>query len=290
MKQPTSLVLILAVTILSGCASMERMLPLKKKERADEIKELRERIVELQQRATMAEVELERLRREVAEMEGKTASTSPDSKVASPDIVELESEADESRTPSTATEFRREGEPRIEVIEVQSDEADELPGVDEDPILDAGEGPAEQLAADSGVARVPSEGGSESAALSDAGQALYDRGYTLFHQGRYLDAETTFQQFLSSFGSTDLGDNAQFWIGEARYGRGDFSGALAAFREVVTRFPEGNKVPDALLKAADCRARLGDLGGARKGYSELIESYPTAAAAAVAEDRLRALE
>ena len=156
----------------------------------------------------------------------------------------------------------------IEVIEI-GDEEEEI----------AGESPGGGAPADA-----------EAAAVSEAGQALYDRGYTLFHQGRYVDAEATFQQFLSSFGGTDLGDNALFWIGESRFARQDLSGALAAFREVVSRYPEGNKVPDALLKAADCLAKLGDLNGARRGSREVIERYPTVAAAAVAEDRMRGLE
>jgi len=45
--------------------------------------------------------------------------------------------------------------------------------------------------------------------VEPAAQALYDRGYSLFHQGRYLDAEATFQRFLQAYSETDLSDNAQ---------------------------------------------------------------------------------
>ncbi len=121
--------------------------------------------------------------------------------------------------------------------------------------------------------------------LSAAAQELYDRGYTLYHQGRYLDSESAFQQFLGAHAASDLADNAHYWIGEARFARADFRGALAAFRETAQRYPEGNKVPDALLRQADCLARLGDLDQARTAYDEVIRRFPASAAAPSAEER-----
>ena len=127
------------------------------------------------------------------------------------------------------------------------------------------------------------------APISSAAQAIYDRGYTLYHQGRYLDAEASFQRFLQEYSDTDLADNAQYWIGEARYARGDVPGSLAAFREVVARYPDGNKVPDALLKAGQSLERLGDSESARRSYREVLDSFPNSAAAAQAQQRLSAL-
>jgi tol-pal system protein YbgF len=120
-------------------------------------------------------------------------------------------------------------------------------------------------------------------------QALYDRGYTLYHQGRYLDAEASFQRFLQAYPRTDLSDNAQFWIGESRFARDDLTGALAAFRETLQRYPEGNKVPDALIKEGDCLAGLGDKDGARGRYEEVSRRFPGSAAAVMAEERIRDL-
>jgi tol-pal system protein YbgF len=120
-------------------------------------------------------------------------------------------------------------------------------------------------------------------------QALYDRGYTLYHQGRYVDAESSFQRFIQSHPTTELTDNAHYWIGESRLARGDVAGALAAFRETVERYPDGNKVPDALLKVGEAMAALGDGEGAREAYQEVLRRFAGTTAAAVAEDRLRAI-
>ena len=76
-----------------------------------------------------------------------------------------------------------------------------------------------------------------------------------------MDAEASFQRFLQANPKSELADNAQYWIGECRYSRNDLKGALAAFREVVERFPKGNKVPDAMLKAGQCLEGMGTSRG-----------------------------
>ena len=87
-------------------------------------------------------------------------------------------------------------------------------------------------------------------ASSPATQALYDRGYTLYHQGHYVDAEASFQRFLQANPGSELADNAQYWIGECRYSRNDIRGALAAFRETVERFPRGTRCPTRCSRPA----------------------------------------
>jgi len=114
---------------------------------------------------------------------------------------------------------------------------------------------------------------------------LYDRGYTLYHQKHYVDAEASFQRFLQAEPNSELADNAQYWIGECRYSRGDMRGALAAFRETVARYPAGNKTADALLKAGMSLENLGDKEAARNTYQEVLKRYPGTAVAAVAEER-----
>jgi tol-pal system protein YbgF len=116
-------------------------------------------------------------------------------------------------------------------------------------------------------------------------QALYDRGYTLYHQKHYVDAEASFQRFLQAEPQSELADNAQYWIGECRYSRGDMRGALAAFRETVARYPTGNKTADALLKEGMSLENLGDKEAARNTYQEVLRRFPGTAVAAVAEER-----
>jgi tol-pal system protein YbgF len=258
---------------------MRRVLP-EREDRVEsaEVELLRQQILELQRRATMAEVELERMRRQVAELQAGEHETSLP---PGPGSVDTE--------PHAAEQSRADVTKPV-IIEVPALEVADLEPAGDVSIGDRTLDPPDErvlgaLTSDGEVADTEAV----AAAVSEEGQALYDRGYTAFHQGQYVEAETTFQQFLAEFRHTDLGDNAQFWIGEARYAREDLSGAMAAFREVVSRYPKGNKVPDALLKIGDCQHGLGDIEGARKSYQSIADRYPMAAAAAVAEDRLQEL-
>ena len=187
--------------------------------------------------------------------------------------------------------------PRVEVIEVSDleeplDEAiGEVPPVAPVPSRDGStatpsepEAPPEPTEGVSAGSR-----GATAAAITPAAQALYDQGYSLYHQGRYVDAEETFHRFLAAYRGTDLGDNARYWIGECRLARNELPGALEAFRETVREYPEGNKTPDALLRAGEVLERLGDTDGARASYREVSRRFPESAASTEANGRLERL-
>jgi tol-pal system protein YbgF len=210
-----------------------------------EVDVLRSRIEELQRGAEESEAERDRLRERVAELESALA----------------------------AKESAERPQPRLD------DGIQGPSGADLESIESADIPPPPRLR------ELPPTGVAEAGPLPAAAQELYDRGYTLYHQSLYVDAESAFQQFLNTNSTSELADNAHYWIGEARFARADFRGALAAFRETVQRYPQGNKVPDALLRQADTLAQLGDVEQARTTYDEVIRRFPTSAAAPSARER-----
>jgi tol-pal system protein YbgF len=232
----------------------------------------------------MTRLELEEMERRVAALERRAGITPPPPRTRS--SVPSPAAPSTVRPPEPAPRPGAIGEPpAIEPLDEDIEETD----------LGAEEPPAGSAARDSAARdTAPPPAAAPSAAapgapISTAAQALYDRGYTLYHQGRYLDAEASFQRFLQAYGDTDLADNAQYWIGESREARDDHAGALAAYREVVARYPQGNKVPDALLKAGQSLERLGDAESARASYRQVMESFPNSAAALAAEEHLARL-
>lgn len=242
-----------------------------------DVQEMQRRLVELQRRAAVADVELERLRERVAELEARAGIRSG----SRPSVARP---APAAPPPPSGLDDRRETvAAREPVVEIEDITVEEVP---------RGERPTPPAAPPPAVEERPSAGpapaGGAGEVTADA-QALYDRGYTQYHQGRFVDAESSFQRYIQSYPDTELTDNAQYWIGESRLARGDTQGALAAFRETVERHPRGNKVPDALLKVAEAMATLGDTEGAREAYREVIRRFAGTTAAAVAEDRLAAL-
>src|SRR5687767_3141236 len=286
--------LALAVALVLGACS--GMAGTATETEAQELEELKARVLELQRKAAMAEVEIARLRQQVAALEtrGAPAARSASSTPATPSTPSATSSRPRAAAPPAgpaAPPARRAPAPeppRSDPEEIEESDLEDQPPPAR-PAPAAPSSPAGRTA--EAVTAPPSRPspGAAPQAITPQAQALYDQAYTLYHQGRYLDAEASFQRFLQSHGRTELGDNASYWIGESRYARGDLQGALAAFQEAVSRFPGGNKVPDALLKAGQCLEGLGDADGARAAYDEVLARFADSAAAAVARERRAAL-
>ncbi|HEV7508233.1 MAG TPA: tol-pal system protein YbgF [Thermoanaerobaculia bacterium] len=291
--------------------------------REQEIQALKTRILQLQQEAAMNQVEVAQLRQKVAELDARNGGTRPPASrlaPAQPPVVRpvAPPPSPVSVAPAAPAPARREPIPAvaepsnqpIEVVDI------DLPATGPQPPRPApkpGSTQAPKTAAPAPMSAAPSlappvavkpaptlppaaavplpssapvqgESAAGDAAVP-ASQALYDRGYTLFHQGHFVDAETSFQRFLQANPKGDLADNAQYWIGECRYSRNDVKGALAAFRQVVEKYPKGNKVADAMLKTGQCLEAMGDVEGARVTYREVLRRFSGSAAAAAAEER-----
>ena len=261
-------------TFVTACASGS--LPSPGRETREQIEELESRVLDLQRQATMNEVEIARLRQQVATLEARLGQGG-----------RLGSAERGAATGSLRPSVPAEAPASLPVAVDEPVVAEEI----EMPPVPRPVAPAEQHAPEA-VER-PATGlptpVAPVEALDASGQALYDEAYTLYHQGRYPAAEAAFRSFLEAHPSAELSDNAQYWIGAARFATGDYPGALRAFREVVERYPEGNKVPDALYKIGQSLEAVGDPPGAREVYDEIRTRFPNTAAASLAADRLDAL-
>jgi len=286
---------------LTGCSSV--LSPRSSAPDDSGLVEVKRRIVELQEQAAVAEVELDRLRREVAELRSArgytprpTTGTVEPGAVPSPwKSVDVSPSTGSASTGVVTQEVQPSPASGIEVTDLGA--AGSLPapvGVVSEgaPSVSSGTAnepppPVTMAPAGADVAAAPAAISSD---IPPAAQALYDEGYTLYHQGRYLDSEAVFQRFLASYGALDLTDNALYWIGECRYARGDFEGALASFQEAVARFPDGNKVPAALLKSGRCLESLGDFSGAKRAYEQVTTRFPDDPVAGVARQRVAQIQ
>ena len=238
---------VMCIALLTGCSSTAFQDPDVQLRR--QIDELQQLILGLQKKSVVAEVEILRLREKVAELEaaGQRAAATPAPVPATP-----------PRRPDTAQPVTSAPPPPpIETTDLEPEPSFARRSADQPT--------ATSSAANAAPSRGPEAPGEselaefdeeEAVAVPMAAQALYDRGFTEYHEGRYLEAEASLQQFLEGFPDSEWSDNALYWIGEARYARRDYRGALAAFRETVNRFPLGNKVPDALLKSGQSLEQL----------------------------------
>ena len=127
----------------------------------------------------------------------------------------------------------------------------------------------------------PGDGGAASqsmmAALPEAdAQSLYERGYGALLQQDYAGAEAAFRQLIEGYPKDPLAGNAQYWIGESWYRRGQYKNAADAFLKGYKKYKSGDKAPETLLKLGMSLAALGQKDAACSTFGELKSKYPSA--------------
>jgi len=120
--------------------------------------------------------------------------------------------------------------------------------------------------------------------------AAYDQAVLDFTQGRFPLALTEFRAFVQQHGATDLGDNAQYGVGESFYAVGQYDSAAIAYRDVIERWPQGDKVPAALYKLGIAYQKGNKSAEARTTYNTLIEKYPRSGEARLAAERVKEMD
>lgn len=120
-----------------------------------------------------------------------------------------------------------------------------------------------------------------------------DRSYTDalrdFQTGKTDLASNEFQQYLTYFPNTELAANAQYYLGEIAYNRGDYSGAVKAFDAVLERYPENPKTPDAHLMKGMALLKSRQVTRAVQEFRALAQNYPHTDDARKAQEQLREL-
>jgi TolA-binding protein len=132
---------------------------------------------------------------------------------------------------------------------------------------------------------------------------LYEAAYTDYSRGNYALAIGGFREFLRQHPDDSDADNAQYWIGEAYLGLAQryqnqnedertkqaLQEAGQAFRHVVERYPNGDKVTSALYREALVLLEMQEPVQARARLQYLLVHFPTAPEAPAARERISQL-
>jgi tol-pal system protein YbgF len=105
----------------------------------------------------------------------------------------------------------------------------------------------------------------------------------------FAAAAQGFGSFLRRYPGSGYASAAQFWLGNAHYGKRDYKEAITAFRALIATASDNPRVPEALLSIANCQAELKDTKAARKTLEDLIKAHPQSEAAQAAKERLLTL-
>jgi tol-pal system protein YbgF len=159
------------------------------------------------------------------------------------------------------------------------------------PVSGAGQAPAftggAAAASAPGGAAPPVAATPGAAGLDPAEQRkAYDEALEMLKEGRYTEAATAFQNFLTQYPGSSYADNAQYWLGEVYYVTREFDAALAEFDKVLTAYAGSAKAGDAKLKMGYIQYERKDWGKARELLGQVVASYPGSTSARLAQERL----
>lgn len=106
----------------------------------------------------------------------------------------------------------------------------------------------------------------------------YEQAFGYLREANYDVAEKALADFLARHGAHTLAGNAQYWLGEAYYARGKFTEAAVAFATGAQKYPKGAKGPDNLLKLGMALGKINKKTEACTALSQLPQKYPEASA------------
>ena len=119
-------------------------------------------------------------------------------------------------------------------------------------------------------------------------QDEYKAGLVAFQEQQFDRAIQQFRSFQRKFPSSEMADDAQYWIGESYFRQRDFNRAILEFNDVL-KYRKGDRVPAALLRQAQAFLEIGDKTDARLILQKLVNDHPKSGEAQEAESRLQAL-
>jgi tol-pal system protein YbgF len=115
---------------------------------------------------------------------------------------------------------------------------------------------------------------------------LFAAAYSDYSRGNYDLAIGEFQSYVATYPSSEMADNAQYWIGECYYGKKKFNEAIAEFDKVSLLFQKGDKVPAARFKKGMALMELGQTDAAKAEFLALTKLYPRSNEAVLAKQQL----
>jgi tol-pal system protein YbgF len=118
---------------------------------------------------------------------------------------------------------------------------------------------------------------------------LYQAAYRDYQRGNFDLAIGGFQDFLSQNPSSELSDNASYWIAESLFSQKKYREAIQQFNDVVTKYPKSDKVPGSLLKKGYAYLSIGERAQGIVQLQYVVHEHASSQEASLARQRLKQL-
>jgi tol-pal system protein YbgF len=118
-------------------------------------------------------------------------------------------------------------------------------------------------------------------------EMLFAAAYGDYARGNYDLAISEFRQYVETYPSSELADNAQYWIGEILYAQKKLSEAVAEFDKVRAISPNGDKTAPALYKRGMLLLEMGRREEAVLQFLDLFNNYSKTKEGELAHQKLK---
>lgn len=252
----------------------------------DRVRHQKERIRELEARVALAEAESRDLREEFRLIDEQPAIGAP---VQAADAAGYANAPQRDMPSETMADEVDEGPRPVLTLYGESPSSSATPSAPLEPVPVVAERlPLSPLPDISVTTAPPSAPAQQTAQQSESDAVVaYRRALTLVKERRFDAAKTALKGFLRLYAEHPYADNATYWLGEVLYAMRDYTGARATFEGLLSRYPNGGKVPDALVKLGYCHLREGQPDQAQRYFTRVVRSYPGTLAARLSADELK---
>jgi len=120
-------------------------------------------------------------------------------------------------------------------------------------------------------------------------EQLFAAAYSDYSRGNYDLALSEFRQYVETYPTSELADNAQYWVGEILYAQKKLPEAANEFERVQAISPKGDKVPAAMYKRGLVLKEMGRSEEAATQLQALVRAFPRSPEAGLASQQLEGL-
>jgi tol-pal system protein YbgF len=126
-------------------------------------------------------------------------------------------------------------------------------------------------------------------AMDPGPNTLFQLALDQLRRGSAGTARLAFQELLTKHPTSDVADDAQYYIAEAYAAENQPAAADSAYAIVVAQYPDSPRAPTAIFKRALAKVASNDIAAAKTMFNDLIARYPRSDESALARERLRTL-
>lgn len=120
-------------------------------------------------------------------------------------------------------------------------------------------------------------------------EQLFAAAYSDYSRGNYDLAMSEFKQYVEIYPSSELADNAQYWIGEILYAQKKLPEAAAEFEKVAVVNAKGDKTATALYKRGLILLEAERKDDAVAQFNTVFKEYPATKEGELAKQQLQQL-